>query len=87
MREAGLAGPLPGACNSLHTNKMQRPDRNTKSQNINETLSLQSTIEFFMFFIQEIDFTNRGRLRTRAPARQMGIARTHVLGGVGFLHL
>ena len=44
------------ACNSLHTNKLQRPDRKSKSQNIIETLSLQSTIEFFM---RTIEFTNR----------------------------
>ncbi len=30
-------------CNSLHTNKMQRPSRTT---NIIETLSQESTIEF-----------------------------------------
>ena len=55
MREAILSAHSQEACNSLPTNKMQLSDRKSKTQNIIETASLQSTIEFFM---QTIDFAN-----------------------------
>ena len=55
MREASLSAHSQEACNSLHTNKMQYSDRKSKTQNIIETVSLQSTMEFLM---QTIDFAN-----------------------------
>jgi hypothetical protein len=45
MREARPSGHFQEACNSLHANKMHRPDRISKPSNIIETPSQESTTE------------------------------------------
>jgi hypothetical protein len=56
MRGQAVQTHSQDACNSLHTNKMQRPSRKSKPSNIIEILPQESTIELRM---EAIDFTTK----------------------------